>query len=462
MSQAAVPEMPKPIASMWEKIWFLAGLAMMRPPAWNVIDQMLWEKNPLNIPDVSTLALMKIRGHITEEQYTKLMKKMGFNEEMSGNILKAAARIFDLSEIIAMLRRGIITKDEADNRLIAAGVPKEDIDKLLKVSEYFPSPPDLIRFAVREVYTPTIVEKYRTDEDLPEEFITEAAKAGLPKEQAVNYWRAHWELPSVQLGLEMFHRLTANEGVGEGPVVITVGGKSYRRVIDIETLKTLLRTLDIMPYWRDKLAEIVYTPLTRVDVRRMYAAGVLTPEEVFKQYVELGYREEDATKMTEWTIKEYQQEQRDLTKSEIITAFKNDKISFDKGVELLMKLDYTQDDAMLLMSIASQQKTKDATDAEVDRLINLYLNGVIDLPKLQDRCNALGVNPFTVRKIVQKAIEKKEVSAKLPTKEDVQKWLKAKLIDSTQFVDLLKRLGYLPEHIKLYFKEITGKELVVS
>ena len=84
-------------------------------------------------------------------------------------------------------------------------------------------------------------------------------KAGLPEEQARNYWAAHWELPSAQMGYAMFQR----------------------RIIDHETLVMLLKSLDIMPFWRDKLIEMSYNPLTRVDVRRMYGLGVLSEEEVY-------------------------------------------------------------------------------------------------------------------------------------------------------------------------------------
>ncbi|GAH79863.1 unnamed protein product, partial [marine sediment metagenome] len=74
-----------------------------------------------------------------------------------------------------------------------------------------------------------------------------AGKKGLSKEWSERYWAAHWNLPSPQQGFEMLHR----------------------GVINVSELNMLLRALDVMPFWRDKLTAIAFRRLTRVDIRRM-------------------------------------------------------------------------------------------------------------------------------------------------------------------------------------------------
>ena len=83
-------------------------------------------------------------------------------------------------------------------------------------------------------------------------------------------------LPSIGQGFEMLHR----------------------RVIEDADLDLLLRALDVMPFWREKLKDISYNPLTRVDVRRMHRIGVLEEEGVFNAYLDVGYNEENAQLMT--------------------------------------------------------------------------------------------------------------------------------------------------------------------
>jgi len=135
--------------------------------------------------------------------------------------------------------------------------------------------------AVREAFTPEIAARFGQYQDLPPDFVEWVGKKGLSKEWAERYWAAHWSLPSPQQGFEMLHRGVINEG----------------------DLNMLMRALDIMPFWRDKLIQIAYRPLTRVDVRRMFALGVLDVSGVRKAYTDLGYNDYNADLMTDFTIK---------------------------------------------------------------------------------------------------------------------------------------------------------------
>jgi hypothetical protein len=318
------------------------------------------------------------------------------------NFMEASARsqLLTPEQVIYAYWRGIITdKKWVMDELAMHGWSEERINYLMKVMEYFPTPSDLIRFAIREVYTPEILAKFqqlgdlyeldetgnpkRDEEGRPirtamgEKFLTEAAKAGLPEEQAANYWAAHWELPSPTQGFEMLHR----------------------GVITKKELETLLRALDVMPYWRDKLIAISYSPLTRVDARRAWELEVITDEELYKTYLALGYSPEDAERLTTYTKLErtlpYLREaykkgwitseqfkaelmalgikpevvekvyrrvvtadkaertgkERDLTKTEIIKGLKAGIISEADAYEMLQGLGYDRDEAAYLLYI---------------------------------------------------------------------------------------------------------------
>jgi len=139
---------------------------------------------------------------------------------------------------------------------------------------------DIITMAVREAFTPAIAARFGQYEDLPTPYVEWVQKKGLSKEWAERYWAAHWSLPSPQQGFEMLHRGVIGEG----------------------DLNMLLRALDIMPFWRDKLTQIAYRPLSRVDVRRMFALGVIDKAGVYKAYTDLGYNAYNADLMTKFTV----------------------------------------------------------------------------------------------------------------------------------------------------------------
>jgi len=147
----------------------------------------------------------------------------------------------------------------------------------------FQIPPvaDIITMAVREAFTPEIASRFGQYEGLPTAFVEWVGKKGLNREWAERYWAAHWSLPSPQQGFEMLQR----------------------GVISRDDLALLLRALDIMPFWRDKLIQISYNPLTRVDIRRMYGLDIINTTEVNKAYQDIGYNSENAARLTTFTVK---------------------------------------------------------------------------------------------------------------------------------------------------------------
>jgi hypothetical protein len=81
----------------------------------------------------------------------------------------------------------------------------------------------------------------------------------------------------------------------------------HRGIISRDDLFMLLRALDIMPFWRDKLINMAYTLFTRIDIRRMYNIGVMNEGDVKRAYLELGYNDYNANLMTQFVIKLKQQ-----------------------------------------------------------------------------------------------------------------------------------------------------------
>jgi hypothetical protein len=231
---------------------------------------------PNAIPDIGTLVNMYNQGMLSDADYENLGKSQGFSPEWTHMFSESLKQYLTGYEYVTAYRRGVIDEQTLNERLQTLRVDAFERSILMKITEYFPTPADLVTFAVREVYSPDIVERFGQKQDLPDKFIEEAAKAGLNAEQATNYWAAHWDLPSISQGFEMFHR----------------------GVIEEKDLDTLLRALDVMPFWRESLKKIAYNPLTRVDVRRMYSVGVIDREGVKRSYLDIGYDEEKAELMT--------------------------------------------------------------------------------------------------------------------------------------------------------------------
>lgn len=389
------------------------------------------------VPEITDSVTAFFRGSITEIKLKEIAEQNGVPQEFLDIIIAANRKLLEIMDIRAVYYRAGKGDDWLDKALSMQGYSPETISEIKEILPYFPAVPDLIRFAVREVYTPDIVSKYGQLEDLPPKFLEEAKKAGLPAEQAKNFWAAHWELPSVLMGYEMFHR----------------------DVISEDDLKTLMRTLDIMPYWRDKLIQISYNPLTRVDVRRMYGLGVLNEEEVFKSYKAIGYNDDNARKMTEFTKLYGQAAEKNLTKTDVLEGYQRKYFSYQETLDFIMSLGYDQVEAEYYISKIDYKEEKERKTDTIDLFKDMYTKGIVDDNIVIQELAKYGVTTPEINYYLSKWSLSKIGKVTLPSVTDLKNWLKGKIVSRETFIQEMANLGYPDKYIDYYLMEITKKGL---
>jgi hypothetical protein len=374
-----------------------------------------------------------LRGKIDKEELIRRFKALGYDEKAVNDRIEITKRIFTINEAFALWRIGKISKEELIAILKAHGVKEDDFDKYEWLTAAFPTPSDIVRFAVREVFTPEVARKYGLEEDMPKEYLELAKKVGLSEEFAKWYWMAHWELPSITEGIEMFHR----------------------GIISKEELELLLRVHDIMPYWRDKLIQLSYIIPTRVDVRRMYEIGVITYEELIEYYKKMGYSPQDAERLAKWTAIEYVQYDRDLTTKQVIELYLLGEFDRDKAKEYLQKLvfSYIRSISNKLALAEHEQLLKEAKEV-METLKIMYVEGKMDYDTFFAEMIKLPFTPTTIKKEIAKAEREKRKQTKLPTKAELKKWLKLGIITQDDFKKYLGLMGYREEDILRYIEEI--------
>ena len=288
---------------------------------------------------------------------------------------------------------------------------------------------DIITMAVREAFTPEIAARFGQYEDLPPAFVEWAQKKGLRKEWAERYWAAHWSLPSPQQGFEMLQR----------------------GVITREDLELLLRALDIMPFWRDKLIQISYNPLTRVDVRRMYRLGVLDETGVTKAYKDAGYSEENAKLMTEFTTKHVRQSLSRFTPANVISAYTKRFIDAGTARIRLTEIGIKRDEIDYIIGTADYKREWAVKQERIDAIENLYKKGRLTERQTVDELERLTLPSDHINTLIQQWQAKVEV-AKVATWTAAQtlKFLRQELISVDRAKAELILLGYNTERISVY------------
>jgi len=371
-----------------------------------------------------------------EELYIQTAKN-GISKEMTDQLITVNERLLGLSDIKAIYYRENKDDKWLSDQLEALGHSKIDIEDIKKILPYFPSVSDLVTFAVREVYYPDYAAKYGLMDEYPEKYEQEALKTGLPPEQAKNYWMSHWILPSIGQGYEMLHR----------------------GVIGSEELGDMFKAVDIMPYWRSRLEKISYRTYSRVDVRRMYRDGVLSVDEVLRAYKDLGYDDEKAEKMTEFTIAFYTADEKELTRAEITDGYKRQYFTEEETLEMIVYLGYTEDQAKYFTSKIDYAKEIDKKKTYLSLIKSEYKNGVKTESEVISRMTELGFKATEIDYHLEYWGIEKEEKPERPSKADLKSWISKKIITRDIFIEEMRNLGFADKYIEYYLADVKQKGL---
>lgn len=356
---------------------------------------------------------------------------------------------------------------------------------------------DLVRFALREVWDPTRRSELLA-EDAPGQYYDYMREQGFIRERAADWWASHWVLPSVGQLNEMLHRTTTSPTTGSGGVQSTPFGGSYYNVIGPETWDRFVKYNDFDPSVRPWLKEISYNPYTRVDIRRMYDLGLVTKDEVYKNYIDLGYDEEHAEKMTVWTLAyvlavemraryskgwvteaevrtalletgmpadrvdaylekiikadaaERVAKERDLTKTDITRSVKKGLLTKDEGIERLIDLGYDEDEAAFIVDITVTESISAEIEADRDLskadVIKGVADGVFTEAQGITMLMKLGYDQTEAQYILDIRVPPKKPEKMKPerdlTKAEIVKGVKKEIITWAQGAFMLTDMGY--------------------
>lgn len=366
-------------------------------------------------------------GLVDDTETAMTLRRHGHSIADADTLIKIGKIAPPEIEAISFWKRGIYTEEKLDQVFDKKGWTIEDRDAMKKASEIIPPVQDLIMMAVRDVFTPEIAERFGQLEDPPEGFKEWGAKLGLSDFWVRNYWGAHWTLPSARMGFEMLHR----------------------RVIGEEDMNLLLKAADVMPFWREKIIDISYSPFTRVDIRRMHKTEVLTEAEVFEAYQDIGYNEEKAGKLTDFTLElnapktaDDEVELLELTRSSVLNFYADGLLDRDDAHERLTDMGLSEEATVLYLTAIDMEEQRTLRKVESDLILAKEKAGLIDFDKAQDALSEIGLERRELDKVMAKLITQATVKTRLPAKGDLDKMVGKQIISQVVYTDTLKLLGY--------------------
>ena len=384
------------------------------------------------LPDLSTIAAMYHKGIGSFDDFEAIAQRLGYRQEFIVPFLEFTENKVSASEFI---RHALLVG--LDDKIVTAyllvlGYKDTEIMALLNINQLRPGAGDLVRFGVREVWRDDVASKWGYDADFPPEFSTEMERAGDREGWSKAFWRAHWELPSLQMCLEMLHR----------------------EVITQDEFDEYLRIADYPVGWRDRIKQVVYTPYTRVDTRRMYRFGVLDEEAVFKNYKDIGYDDEHALSMAEFTILDALEPERELTKADILKSYKLGRFNALEAKQGLIDLGYNAVLADILLSNQDQVLEDQRINSLVSNTHAVYVRGGLTESEVMVRLSSYNLGSGEIERYLELWNLERESKIALPSRSVLDGFLRDDIITVPQYRNGLRRLSYLGQSIEWFTQSI--------
>lgn len=383
------------------------------------------------LPDVTTVSLFNRIGLMTDTGFDRSMNSLGLADPLKAMYKELTHTLPSLGELFHGYWRGVISADEFSQQLKRMGYDPKDIELFKELSKNIPPVQDLIRFLVRDAFNPGAIAKYGYAEEYPEEINKFFAQQGYDPDWAKRYWYAHWNLPSPTQAYEMLHR----------------------NLIDQATLDELLKISDYPPFWREKLRAISYSVITRVDLRRLYQAGLIPESRLLKGYKDLGYPDEDAQALAEFAKRGASEKEKDLTRADVLGLYEDNLIDRGEAEQAIIKLGYDSQEAEFLLERADYNISKSMRTDHIRYVQEKYYARTIDKTGVNTELLAAGLSQRQIDRYLLQWDRTLDSQVTPISKTDGLKFYLGGYIGEPEYRAILKALGYAAKSIELYIKQ---------
>jgi hypothetical protein len=367
-----------------------------------------------------------------DQQLWGVLRRNGYGEEDIKLMLASTYIRLNESTIRNLFYREGRSVDWASKELTKIGYTPERVKEIMLSWPELPSVQDLIYMVGREAFEPEVQRMFGLDSPAPGLYLEHAAKIGYPQFWAQKMWEAHWEHPSLNQVLDMFHR----------------------DLLDWKQVYEYMTIVELPPFWREKIKEAAYNVITRVDARRMYGVGTINEQELFDTYRHMGYSPEDAARLTDFSIKYESGADRDVAKEDILRAYGYKDIDRPTAQAWLEQIGYQSTVADFYLSQKDLETDRTKTTKSITLIRDKYTGNLIEKPEAQAKLSTLGLTPQAIAEQLESWDIARAKNTKLPSKTDLDKFLRASIIDKGTYRTEMSKLGYAEKYTNWYLEAI--------
>ena len=417
----------------------------------NKVVQKMNQENPVNLPDVNAILGAYIKQGLEEDETRVLLRQHGYSTYKANVFLDSIKRIPDIEILFQNLWRDKITSDDMNKYLAKLAFDEDEQILITNLAERIPPIQDIIRFSVREAFHDVLSEKYGHDAEFPEDVANWSKKQGFSEDWAKKYWRAHWQLPSVQMAFEMMHRSVKKDD-----------GTTFTQ----DDITELLKMQDYPVAWRNLLTQISYRVITRVDARRMYDLGVwdnlidmTAKEKLLQVYMSQGYNKEDAGYMVDFTEQYHMDRRRGFTKAGLKKIYKYGIITETTFREKLTDMRIREEEIEFLIDEANYEIEDKRLDSFMSKAKAMYQTNQWTQEDTEIEMSNMNLHLSNPDNLFESWDYDKQGNRRVLSKADIQRLLKKGLIETRK--DAIQRfelLGYDTQSAEWLTDETTFEE----
>lgn len=437
----------------WDVIWDLWHRGVLPPDVYELLKATtgthpdlaaIMERAQFTLLDVDAVTRLWQRGLCSPDAAVERIAHLGINPADARNVLDLGCRVLDLESVRTLYLRGKITESDVSERLLALGVRESDLGHYTTLwnptepnTGILPPFQDVIHMAIRDVFDPYAVSRYGLDSHYPSAVNEFARMTGVAPFWAQKYWAAHWVMPGPAQARQM---MFLSDRFSE------------------TDLRNLYRYADYPPGLIDAMMDATYNPLTRVDTRRMHAVGVLSVSDVKESYLRLGFNEQDAQRMTDFTVAYNEDETVVGAKGHILQGVEEYILTEAEASGMLVAIGLSSQVAGdLVMSQVVERELKAEADL-LNTIERLYVRGAIPESEARQRLATRGYGADRIGALMERFNNSRERAVRLPTRATLDRWFTEGIIDGQDYMDRMGRLGYRVEDATLYLRSaMNGK-----
>ena len=355
--------------------------------------QRWYEALKVTLPDAAMLHETRRRGILTEPEFFKGLENLGYDSEGKDLHKSLLEQLPDFFTLRNLYWRDVITEPTFKAQMEQLGYTNDFASKIVENSDVLPTPQDLVRFGVKEIFDKVIRKKYGMDDHFPNDIKPWAKKIGMSEEVMKMFWASHWDLPSPGQGYDMLHRGLINDS----------------------DLQQLLRALDVMPGWIPHMMALSYKLIPRRALPKLVRQNLISFDDLQLRFKALGFNITDATTMAKSAMKDAEEPEKEATKGEVIDDYVYEGSSLAKLEQRLKVLGYDDSTIGLLVAKAKRKKAKyEASLIDVDtikagpkakeltksEIIKMFKQSVITEERAISLLSAIDVSPSTISYII--------------------------------------------------------------